>query len=136
MTGGQPSLARVRRALEASWSADTAYRGATRDGVPSLGQCYPTSRVLQLLFPELEVVEGVVWTGTAAEMHFWNLLVAGGRQHHLDLTWQQFPAGTQVREWRVRDRGGLGDGPETLARVDLLLERVRAHLAGRGAPGS
>ena len=134
MSGGQPSLVRVRRALAASWGADTAYRGAVRPGVPALGQCYATARVLQILFPRLEVVEGTVWTGEATERHFWNLLAAGGLEHHLDLTWEQFPAGTEIREWQVRDRDDLGDSPETVARVELLLERVRTHLAGPGGP--
>lgn len=41
-----PSMIRVREALKDSWDPSTAYRGAARPGVPSLGQCYPTSRVL------------------------------------------------------------------------------------------
>ena len=134
--GGRPSLVQVRRALEASWGADTADQGAVGPGVPALGQCYATARVLQILFPRLEIVEGTVWTGEEDERHFWNLMAAGGLEHHLDLTWQQFPPGTEIREWRVRDRDDLGDGPETVARVELLLERVRAHLAGPGGPRS
>ena len=129
MSGGRPSLVQVREALEHSWSAETAYERALRPGVPALGQCYPTARVLQALFPVLEIVEGTVWTGSTQEKHFWNLLAVRGREYHLDLTWQQFPTGSEVRGWHVRDRECLGDGPRTIERVDLLLRRVKARLA-------
>lgn len=125
-------MLQVRQALEHSWSADTAYEQAFRPGVPALGQCYPTARVLQLLFPPLEIVEGTVWTGATRERHFWNLLAAGGVDYHLDLTWQQFPSGTEIREWRVRDREDLDDGPTTVRRVELLLHRVQTCLAAQG----
>ena len=123
-----PSMVSVREALERSWSAETAYEGAFRRGIPALGQCYPTARVLQVFFPGLEIVEGTVWTGTKVEKHFWNLLTVDGLEYHLDLTWQQFSPGSEVREWRVRPLADLDDGPATVERVDLLLHRVKAHL--------
>lgn len=129
MTRGEPSMLEVREALERSWGTETAYERAFRPGVPALGQCYPTARVLQLLFPALEIVEGSVWTGTKTEKHFWNLLAVDRLEYHLDLTWQQFPPESVVREWRVRDREDLDDGPATVERVDLLLRRVKAQLA-------
>lgn len=122
-------MLQVRQALEHAWSPDTAYERAFRPGVPALGQCYPTARVLQLLFPALEIVEGTVWTGAATEKHFWNLLTVDDVDYHLDLTWQQFPPGSEIRDWRVRDREGLGDGPTTVTRVELLLRRVQTYLA-------
>lgn len=121
-------MVRVREALERSWGADTAYEGASLTEAPARGQCYPTARVLQTLFPALEIVEGAVWNGEAVEKHFWNLLAVDGADYHLDLTWQQFPPGSEVREWRVRDRENLGDSPRTVARVDRLLARVMAIL--------
>ena len=121
----------IREALERSWSAETAYEAAFRLGVPALGQCYPTARVLQVFFPGLDIVEGTVWTGTQVEKHFWNLLTVDGLNYHLDLTWQQFPPGSEVRDWRVRPRADLDDGPATVARVDLLLRLVQGHLAAR-----
>lgn len=127
-------MVQVREALEQSWSAETAYGRVFRPGVPALGQCYPTSRVLQVMFPALEIVEGTVWTGDQAEKHFWNLLVAGGMEYHFDLTWQQFPSGSEVRGWFVRGREHLDDGPTTIERVDLLLRRVKTHLALANSP--
>jgi hypothetical protein len=121
-------MVHVREALERSWSPETAYEGASRPGLPAFGQCYPTARVLQVFFPALEIVEGIVWTGTQAEKHFRNVLVVADLDYHLDLTWQQFPAGSDIREWRLRARESLNDGPATVERVDLLLRRVRAHL--------
>lgn len=126
-----PSMIRVREALEESWSPATAYRGASRLGVPSLGQCYPTSRVLQLLYPALEIVEGRVWTGIAEEKHFWNLLGTAVGEVHVDLTWQQFPPGSVVRDWHVRDRATLNDSEATLQRVEVLLQGVHRHLDQR-----
>lgn len=125
-----PSMIRVREALEGSWSPATAYLGASRLGVPSLGQCYSTSRVLQLLYPALEIVEGRVWTGSAQEKHFWNLVDTVSGEVHVDLTWQQFPPGSVVRDWHVRDRATLNDSEATLQRVEVLLRRVHRHLAG------
>jgi hypothetical protein len=119
----------VRTALEASWDAATAYRNVSRPGVPSLGQCYPTARVLQLLDPALEIVEGSVWTGTLEEKHFWNLARCQSGEVHVDLTWQQFPPGSVVKSWWVRDRTELNDGPQTIQRVETLLARVRNHLS-------
>jgi hypothetical protein len=92
-------MVQVREALERSWDAETAYERTFRLGVPALGQCYPTARVLQMLFATLEIVEGTVWTGMKSEKHFWNLLAVDRMEYHLDLTWQQFPPESEVRDW-------------------------------------
>ena len=117
-------LDQIRQALEASWDEKTSYRMALRKGNPALGQCYATSRIIQIFFPEVEIVEGEVWTGESIEKHFWNLLLTDGVERHIDLTWQQFPDGTEVKNWRVRARESLGDAQETVERVSLLFERV------------
>ncbi len=93
-----------------------------------MGQCYSTSRVIQILFPEAEIVEGEVWTGNRLEKHFWNLLLANGVERHVDLTWKQFACCSEIRNWSVRIRESLGDSPETIDRVNLLLERVNAYV--------
>ncbi len=116
-------------ALEASWDEKTSYQMALREGNPAFGQCYPTSRVIQFLWPEIEIVEGEVWTGESIEKHFWNLLVTDGVECHIDLTWQQFPDGSEVKNWRVRERESLGDGQDTVDRVSLLFERVSRHIS-------
>jgi len=122
-------LLRLREALAASWSAETAYRGVVRLGNPGSGQCYPTARVVQHFFPEAEVVEGEVWTGQDVEAHFWNVVVRDGTVVHVDLSWSQFPPGSSVRTYAIRDRSTFGDGPETVRRVETLLSRVTARLA-------
>lgn len=121
-------MAELRRALEASWDKSTAYLGAHQQGNPSLGQCYPTSRVLQTYFPALEVIEGVVWNGKETEKHFWNLLSVDGIEYHLDMTWQQFPAGSYVQSWNVRDRQSFNDSQPTVERIQLLHDRVAEFL--------
>jgi hypothetical protein len=125
-------MLKLREALEASWQPDTAYLKVREEGNPALGQCYPTSRVVQYYFPETEIVEGQVWTGQKMEKHFWNVRQIGEDLYHIDLSWSQFPAGSVVKSFKVRDRETLGDGPETIKRVELLLSRVETNLALSG----
>ncbi len=123
------SMLELRDALEASWDAATSYGGVSDAGNPALGQCYPTSWVVQHFYPEVEIVEGEVWTGKSVEKHFWNVLHSQGNGYHIDFTWRQFPAGSAVRSFRIRDRETLGDGPATIKRRELLLARVMTYLA-------
>ena len=122
-------MIQLREALEASWDAKTSYLAVSVDGNGALGQCYPTSRVVQLFFPETEIVEGEVSTGKRTEKHFWNLLKSDKVEYHIDLTWQQFPEGSVVKHWKVRDRAKLNDSQETILRVELLHLRVKAYLS-------
>ena len=122
------TMIQLREALEASWDENTSYGGELSEGNASLGQCYPTSRVVQFFFPKGEIVEGEVWTGEKIEKHFWVLLECEGCQCHLDFTWQQFPEGSLVQSWKVRDRETLGDSERTVSRVELLHERVKDYL--------
>ncbi|MBO9713173.1 hypothetical protein [Sphingomonas sp.] len=121
------TLARLAAALEASWDAETAYLGAVRPGNPAYGQCYPTSRVVQHYFPELDVARGEVATGSGTECHFWNVRVTGDAVEHIDLSWQQFPPGSRRLAFELLDREP-DDSPATTARCALLLARVRAVL--------
>jgi hypothetical protein len=43
------------------------------------------------------------------------------------LSWQQFPAGSVVKEFVVLDRQDLDDSEDTIRRCDLLLKRVEAY---------
>ena len=121
-------MLRLREALEASWDTQTAYLAAEKTGNPALGQCYPTSRVVQHYYPATEILKGKVWTGESEEIHFWNALPLGDQWYHIDLSWQQFPAGSVVREFVVLDRQNLGDTEPTIQRCALLLKRVEDHL--------
>ncbi len=118
------SLPRLASALEASWDRRTAYLEAHQPGNAALGQCYPTSRVVQWFFPNFEIASGEVDTGSAVEAHFWNIDPASNPVRHVDLTWQQFPEGSKVARFRVLDRHSLHDSPPTIVRCQLLLERV------------
>jgi hypothetical protein len=128
-TASKVDLLRLRTALEASWDSETSYERVAKPGIPALGQCYPTARVVQHLFPEAEIAEGEVWTGWEVEKHFWNVVDHGGTAFHIDLTWQQFPLGSTVRNYALRDRSSLEDSPQTLSRVEILLRRVKAVLS-------
>jgi hypothetical protein len=123
------SLPRLEAALSAAWTHQTAYLGVACPGNPALGQCYPTARVIQWFFPELEIASGAVDTGAAMEAHFWNIDESSDPPTHIDPTWQQFPPGSIVRKFAILDRTALGDGPATIARCQLLLHRVLAGLA-------
>ena len=127
------SMLELREALEASWDAATSYGGVSEPGNPALGQCYPTSRVVQHFYPEVEIAEGEVWTGKSVEKHFWNVLVSENNEYHIDLTWQQFPAGSVIRSFKIRDRKTLGDRPATIERCNLLRDRVVRYLEGKRA---
>jgi hypothetical protein len=121
-------LLKLREAIEASWDTTTSYRNIVETGNPALGQCYPTSRVVQFFYPKTEIVEGEVLTPKGNEKHFWNVLEIDGVTHHIDLSWQQFPHGSHVIKYKIRDRNKFGDGSETTKRVDVLLNRVMKYL--------
>jgi len=126
--GPPVTLDRLRAAIEASWDALTAYQGALRPGNPAFGQCYPTARVVQWFFPELEIASGEVDTGAGLEWHFWNVRMDGEAVRQVDLSWSQFPPGSTLRHFKLLDRNALNDSPPTIERCALLLKRLRAHL--------
>ena len=121
-------MLRLREALEASWDNKTSYAAVGQADNPALGQCYPTSRLVQHFFPATEILKGKVWTGKSEEIHFWNSLPIGNDWYHIDLTWQQFPTGSIVLEFVVLDRQSLGDSEATIQRCALLLRRVEDYL--------
>jgi hypothetical protein len=127
------SLIELRSALEASWDRRTAYGEVFQPGNPALGQCYPTSRVVQWFFPNLEIASGEVDTGSALEAHFWNVDPTPTPARHIDLTWEQFAEGSKVVRFRLLDRHALHDSPSTIARCQLLLDRVLFRLGRPGA---
>ena len=121
-------MLRLRQAVEASWQPDTAYHHAEELGNPALGQCYVTARVVQYYFPEMEIVEGEVMSDNGTDKHFWNVIKSGANEVHVDWTWRQFPVGSTVKQWKVRDRTTLNDSQPTIDRVERLLYRVQRVL--------
>jgi hypothetical protein len=122
-------MVKLRQALEDSWDAHTSYLGVFEHGNPALGNCYPTSRVIQHYFPEIEIVEGAISAPKGIEKHFWNMILVGDIEYHIDLTWQQFPKGSYVMSYIVRDRNELNDGEDAIRRVQLLQNRVQDFLS-------
>ncbi len=119
----------LRQALESSWKPDTAHLNVKEKGNSALGQCYPSSRVVQYFLPESEIVEGRVLTHAGIEKHFWNAIKVNGILIYIDLTWQQFPPNSTVEFREIRDRANLNDSKQTTARIDLLLDRVKRYLS-------
>jgi hypothetical protein len=125
----QENMLRLREALEASWKPDTAYLGVYEKNNPALGQCYPSTRVVQYFYPHAEIAKGEVWTSKGVEKHFWNVFHQNGIVYHVDFTWQQFPHGSVVNNFTVLERQKLDDSSETVKRVSLLLQRVNKYLS-------
>jgi hypothetical protein len=123
-TSSKPDLLVIREALEASWDEKTAYLAVKEKGNPALGQCYPTARVLQHFFPKTEIIKGKVWNGKEIEIHFWNGLFVDDVLYHIDLSWQQFPPHSSVREFEILDRKLLNDSKGSIERCEILLNRV------------
>ena len=130
------ALDKLSASIEASWDYRTAYRGITKPGNPAFGQCYPTARVVQFFYPEVEIASGVVLTGSGTESHFWNIRGSGDDAEWIDLSWQQFPPGSIVQGFELLDRRLLGDSPPTVERCALLLRRVLSHLSSNARHAS
>jgi hypothetical protein len=120
----KPDLLLLREALEASWDEKTSYLAVQKEGIPALGQCYPTAWVVQHFFPKTEIIKGNVWNGKEIEVHFWNGLFVDGDLYHIDLSWQQFPAHSSVKVFEILDRKLLNDSKGTNTRCEILLNRV------------
>lgn len=126
------TLPQLRSALEACWDRRTAYLGAYQAGNAALGQCYPTSRVVQWFYPNLEIASGEVDTGSGLEAHFWNIDTMCQPVEHVDFTWQQFAEGSTLVHFKILDRYTLNDSTPTIARCQLLLRRVLLNLRATG----
>jgi hypothetical protein len=90
--------------------------------------------VVQWFFPHFEIASGEVHTGSAHEAHFWNVDPACHPAKHVDLTWQQFAQGSKVAAFKILERHSLRDSQPTLARCELLLQRVLMKLERERAP--
>lgn len=121
-------MTKLRQALEASWDEKTSYLAALEPGNAALGQCYPTSRVVEYFFPKTKVVKGVVWNTEENEIHFWNVLEVDEELYHIDFTWQQFPEGSKVLSFELLDSKKYPDSDATIARCNLLKKRVKLYL--------
>jgi len=108
--------------LYLSWSAVTSLTpdewSATN---PAAGQCAVTALVVNDLFGG-DIVRGAGLQGS----HYWNRL-AGGID--VDLTESQFLVRPAFVTIEVRSRAYVLSFPDTLARYELLLDRLRAHAA-------
>lgn len=133
--GAEPPLPALAAALRTSWDAATAYRGVFDPSNPAGGQCYPTSRVVQWLYPGFDVVCGEVWTGATLERHFWNLREGDGGGEKIDLSWEQFPAGSRIQRFERLQTAAADDSRGTQDRCALLLTRVlRCLYPGEASP--
>ncbi|MFO0862101.1 MAG: hypothetical protein U0516_00005 [Candidatus Saccharibacteria bacterium] len=119
---------KLRSAIESSWRPDTAYQFIEEEGNPALGQCYVTSLVIQYFFPECEIIKGEVNTDHGIEKHYWNMVMVNGEKVHIDLTWRQFPLGSTIKSWQLKNRGEFNDDKQLVERFEKLLTRVKQNL--------
>ena len=79
-------------------------------------------------YPATEIVKGIVGARGSDEVHFWNGLLVGDDWYHLDLSWQQFPAGSVITEFRSWTAIIWGQRRYRSTMRSLLLRRVQEHL--------
>lgn len=82
------------------------------------------------LLPRNRIIKGKVWTGKTPDVHFWNGLRSGDDWYHIDLSWQQFPAGSIIREFVIVECQELNDSEATMQRC-ALLKRAGDYLNAR-----
>ena len=117
------TIIKLRKALEKSWSADTALGKWTAD-CPSLNQCAVTSMIVQDYFGgdllRCECNDG--------DSHYWNRLTDGTQ---VDLTSDQFAFSGVVPDkenFIIRQRDYVDSFAKTIKRYNLLSERVKECL--------
>jgi hypothetical protein len=120
-------LITLRTAIERAWTATTTYcPGEWEDQDPAWGQCAVTSvRVAESFGGDLMQGTASLPSGVTTR-HYWNR-VAG---LPLDLTWRQFPAGTQLMDAETASREVLIANRWMEARYGELQANVRRELAG------
>lgn len=119
------TLIRLREALEHSWSQDTTYcEGAYSRRNPSCGQCLVTALVLQHYFGGDIIGASFTEPSGHTGSHYW--LKLNGVD--VDLTWQQFPIGTKLSNFRKSSRALNLKHKNVNLRYNILLPRVEEYL--------
>lgn len=123
-------IAALRAVLVRGWDAQTSADPAGWSPAnPAWGQCAVTALLIQ------EVLGGdLIRTEVDGISHYFNRLPSG---QCIDLTFEQFPAGSRYGEQAMRPRAYVAGYPATERRYRLLKQRVGAELeaAVRGLGG-
>lgn len=98
--------------IRQAWSAETSADPAWSNENPALGQCAVTAILLQDILGG-ELLRGMACGGS----HYWNRLADGVE---VDVTREQFPAGTEVVGSEVRSREYVLSFAPTLRRYLAL----------------
>lgn len=121
-------IERLRRALAASWSAETTLFERFNPAQPVDGQCIPTVLVVQDHLGG-ELLSGTAWFDDGPDdgglRHYWNQ-VAGA---DLDLTSEQFPPDVEMTGVHLVDRDDLLASKRIRDRYEILADAVRERLA-------
>lgn len=126
------SLRDLTDAITKSWSAGTS-ANAEKWNVnnPSLGQCAVTSCVMQDYFGEDILNSVVILPDGSTDSHYYNLI----NDEAVDLTKQQFPAGSSFSEGQPKTKGFASTRdyclsyPSTRQRYNVLKAKVELILA-------
>ena len=107
--------------IKNSWCQETAhpaYASRWSKDNPSAGQCLVTALLIQ------DELGGDIYDcKVGRSRHFYN--VVNGEK--IDLTFDQFPAGSECKDSRIRDRKSLLSNAETRQRYELLKELVNSN---------
>lgn len=127
---GLTSLAALRDALQAAWSADTSASSEWSEENAAKGQCAVTACVVQDYFGG-DILRTIATLPNGQTVsHYFNLIDG----QTVDCTHQQFPDGTTFSEPAPKTKGLASTRdyclsyPHTAWRYELLRTQVAAHL--------
>ena len=107
--------------IKNSWCQETAhpaYASRWSKDNPSAGQCLVTALLIQ------DELGGDIYDcKVGRSRHFYNVI----NGEKIDLTFDQFPAGSECKDDRIRDRKSLLSNADTRQRYELLKELVNSN---------
>jgi hypothetical protein len=113
-----PDVDVIRRAWSKETSANPAEWSKTN---PARGQCAVTALVVQAVSEGKLIRTTVTLPDGTTESHYANLV---GHGVIIDLTDEQFPAGSTFAAWEERDRDYVLSFPDTVRRYNVLTRRL------------
>jgi len=117
----------LRRALAASWSAETTLYHHFDGAHPTDGQCIPTALVVQDHLGG-QILTGEAWFDDGPDdggvRHYWNQV----DEIDVDMTREQFPPDAEMLGGAEIERDALLSNKRISDRYEILADAVRARL--------
>lgn len=122
----QPDIGLLGSLLLYSWSGETSNSPETwMEGSPATGQCAITALIVQDYFGGRLMRTEAVVNEQQRIPHYYNQLPDGTI---IDLTKEQFPAGTQIPSGEERSRSHVLAYADTVNRYGLLLQGLARQI--------